>query len=153
MPDLVTTDRAPPAEPPISASKRLLMTRNSRDRVLAEAGAGQAEGLVGEVDAVDHDRRLAGVAGRAHHRAPVMKRKPPRSRCTPGAMKASFWKSRSATGSSSICSGTMLVEESVLNTSTMGASAVTVIVSDTSTRMVITSLAVWPTRSTRSLCS
>jgi len=58
-----------------------------------------------------------------------MKRKPPRSRCTPGAMNASFWKSRSATGSASICSGTMFVDESVLCTSTIGASALTVIVS------------------------
>jgi hypothetical protein len=45
---------------------------------------------------------------------PPMKRKPPRSRETPGAMKARRWKSRSGTGSDSICSGTMLVELSVL---------------------------------------
>ena len=29
MPDLVTTESAPPADPPISVSNRLLITRNS----------------------------------------------------------------------------------------------------------------------------
>ena len=64
VPDFVTIDSAPPAEPPISVSKRLAMTRNSLIASCAEARARQAERRIGEVDAVDHDRRLAGVAGR-----------------------------------------------------------------------------------------
>ncbi len=75
----------------------------------------------------------------------VMKRKPPRSRWTPGAMKASFSNSRDGTGSSWICSGTMLVEASIFIASTIGASAVTVISSAFVMLIVAVSLAVCPT--------
>ncbi len=61
--------RAPPAEPPISVSKRLAITRNSRIASWVKRVRRQAEGLVGEVDAVDQDRLTGGVAAGADHRA------------------------------------------------------------------------------------
>jgi hypothetical protein len=70
------------------------MTRNSLMASCEKRARARPSVGVGEVHAVDEDRGLAGVAAGADDRPAVMKRKPPRSRCTPGARKASFWKSR-----------------------------------------------------------
>ncbi len=83
---------------------------------------------------------------------PLMKRNAPRSRSTPGARNVRRWKSRSGTGSASICSGMMFVDESVLWMSTTGDAALTVIVSLVFATIVAESFAFWPTTRARLGC-
>ena len=99
------------------------------DGVLAEANPGQAQGGVGQVDAVDQDRRLAGVAAGAHHRAVGDEAEAAALALHAGRDEGETLEVAVGDRQLLICSGTMLVEESVLNTSTMGASATTLTVS------------------------
>ena len=150
MPDFVTIESAPPADPPISESKRFVMTRNSL--IASCENFARARPSVGSVKSTPSTRMVDWLALPPPPMTGefVMKRNPPRSRCTPGARNARFWKSRLPTGSSWICSGTMLVEESVLKTSIIGVSPVTLTVSARPpTFIVADSLSVCPTRSAR----
>ena len=114
MPDLVTIESAPPAEPPISVSNRFVMTRNSL--MASWLNLARARPSTGSVKSTPSTRIVDWLALPAPPMTGWFADEAVAAALAlhAGREERQCWKSRLATGSDSICSGTMLVDESVL---------------------------------------